>query len=52
MVITMISFMKDMFMALFPINVQGDYVMSKHVDNEVEHVESGGMGINVNKDEK
>lgn len=39
-------------MALFPINVQGDYVVSKHVDNEVEHVESGGMGINVNKDEK
>lgn len=30
------------------INVSGDYVVTKHVDNEVNGVASGGTGINVN----
>lgn len=34
------------------INVQGDMVLQKKVDNEVGNVESGATGINVNKDEK
>ena len=39
-------------MALKPINVLGDYVIDKHVDNEVNGVASGATGINVNKEEK
>ena len=39
-------------LALSPINVQGDFVVTKYVENEVEHVESGGTGINVNKDKE
>ena len=34
------------------INVAGDYVVSKHVDNEVNGVASGGTGINLNIDNK
>lgn len=30
----------------------GDYVGSKYVDNEVGYVESGGVGININKDKE
>lgn len=29
--------------------VQGDYVLNKNVENVVEHVETGGTGINVRK---
>lgn len=39
-------------LALSPINVQGDFVVTKYVENEVEHVESGGTGINVKKDKE
>lgn len=31
------------------INVSGDLVMNKHVENEVSNVESDGTGININK---
>lgn len=31
------------------INVAGDYVLSKHVDNEANGVASGATGININK---
>lgn len=30
--------------------VNRDYVMTKNVENEVEHVDEGGIGISVNKD--
>lgn len=33
-------------------NVQGDYVVSKHVDNEVNNVAPGAIGISVNKEKK
>ena len=32
--------------------VQGDYVVDKHVGNEVNGVASGATGINVNKEDK
>ena len=32
------------------INVAGDYVLNKHVDNEANGVESGGTGIYMNKE--
>ena len=32
--------------------VNGDYVVDKHVDNEVNGVASGGTGINVNKEKE
>ena len=32
--------------------VQGDYVVDKHVGNEVNGVASGATGINVSKEEK
>ena len=32
--------------------VQGDYVIDKHVGNEVNGVASGGTGINISKEEK
>jgi hypothetical protein len=31
--------------------VQGDYVVSKHVENEIDNVEAGGTGVNINKEE-
>ena len=34
------------------VNVSGDYVVNKNVENEVSNVESGGTGINVNKDKE
>lgn len=34
-----------------PINIQGDYVVSKHVGNEIDNVEAGGTGVNINKEE-
>ena len=33
------------------IAVQGDYVVSKHVENEIDNVESGGTGVNINREE-
>lgn len=39
-------------LALKPLNVQGDLVVNKHVDNEVNGVASGGTGVEVNKDKK
>ena len=33
-----------------PINVNGDYVVNKHVENEIDNIESGGTGVNINKD--
>ena len=34
------------------IEVYGDYVINKHVENEVSNVEGGATGINVNKDKE
>lgn len=34
------------------INVKGDYVLNKNVENEVGNVERGGTGINVNRDKE
>ena len=34
-----------------PINIHGDYVVSKHVENEIDNVEAGGTGVNINKGE-
>ena len=34
------------------VNVSGDYVVNKNVENEVGNVEGGGTGINVNKRNK
>jgi hypothetical protein len=31
------------------IAVNGDYVVSKHVENEIDNVEAGGTGVNINK---
>ena len=31
--------------------VHGDYVVSKHVENEIDNVEAGGTGVNINKGE-
>ena len=31
-----------------PINIHGDYVVSKHVENEIDNVEAGGTGVNIN----
>lgn len=31
--------------------VQGDYVVSKHVENEIDNVEAGGTGVNINKED-
>jgi len=39
-------------LAIAQINVQGDYVIDKHVGNEVNGVASGAMGINVSKEEE
>lgn len=39
-------------LALSKINVQGDYVINKQVDNEVNGVASGGTGINIDKEKK
>jgi hypothetical protein len=39
-------------LTIAPINVQGDYVIDKHVGNEVNGVASGGTGINVSKEEE
>ena len=33
------------------IAVNGDYVISKHVENEIDNVEAGGTGVNINKEE-
>lgn len=33
------------------IAVNGDYVVSKHVENEIDNVETGGTGVNINKEE-
>ena len=33
------------------IAVNGDYVVSKHVENEIDNVEAGGTGVNINKEE-
>ena len=30
------------------IAVNGDYVVSKHVENEIDNVEAGGTGVNIN----
>ena len=34
------------------IEVRGDYVVNKNVENEVSNVEGGATGINVNKDKE
>ena len=34
------------------VNVAGDYVVNKNVDNEVNNVATGATGINVNKDKR
>lgn len=34
------------------VNVSGDYVVNKHVENEVGNVEGGGTGINIDKDKE
>lgn len=34
------------------VNVSGDYVVNKNVENEVSNVEGGATGINVNKDKE
>lgn len=39
-------------MALKPLNVQGDYVVDKHVGNEVIGVASGATGIIISKEKK
>ena len=33
------------------IAVNGDYVVSKHVENEIDNVETEGTGVNINKEE-
>ena len=33
------------------IAVNGDYVVSKHVENEIDNVEAGGTGVKINKEE-
>ena len=33
------------------IAVNGDYVVSKHVENEIDNVEAGGTGVNINREE-
>ena len=33
------------------IAVNGDYVVSKHVENEIDNVKAGGTGVNINKEE-
>lgn len=38
--------------ALSSITVQGDYIVEKHVDNEVNGVASDGIGVNINNDGK
>lgn len=30
-------------------NVAGDYVVSKHVENEIDYIEAGGTGVNINR---
>ena len=32
------------------IAVNGDYVVNKHVENEIDNIEAGGTGVNINKD--
>jgi len=32
--------------------INGDYVNTKHVDNEVNNVESGATGVNINKEDE
>ena len=32
------------------IAVNGDYVFSKHVENEIDNIEAGGTGVNINKE--
>ncbi len=32
------------------IAVNGDYVISKHVDNEIDNIEAGGTGVNLTKE--
>lgn len=39
-------------LTIAPINVQGDYVVDKHVGNEVNGVAFGATGINVSKEEE
>lgn len=39
-------------LAVASINVQGDYVVEKHVGQQVNGVASGGTGVNVNKDKE
>ena len=34
------------------VNVAGDYVLSKHVENEVNDVSSGATGVNINNDKR
>jgi len=34
------------------IAVNGDFVVSKHVENEVDSVEAGGTGVSINKEEE
>ena len=36
-------------MTSLSMNIQGDFVVTKHVENEVDNVESGGTGINTQK---
>ena len=31
------------------IAINGDYVVSKHVENEIDNVEAGGMGVNIQR---
>ena len=38
-------------MAFASINVHGDYVVNKHVDNEVNGVASGATGVSIKKEE-
>lgn len=32
------------------IAVNGDYVVNKHVENEIDNIEAGGTGVNINKE--
>lgn len=36
--------------AVISLNVEGDYVLTKNVENEIDKVEDGGVGVNTNKE--
>lgn len=33
------------------VTVQGDYVLNKHVESEIDNVEAGGTGVNINRED-